>query len=85
MTYTVLSFLSIMLACCVIEEPTFKHFVSFAYPELFYLGLYITLREVLYVGQLEVHLGQPHQDAVSCRLKLLSLADEVLNDQRERC
>lgn len=51
--------------------------------ELFYLGLNVTLREVLYVGQLEVHLRQPHQDAVSCRLKLLSLADEVLHEQRE--
>lgn len=54
-----------------------------SYPELFYLGLYVTLREVLYVGQLEVHLSQPHQDAVSCRLKLLSLADEVLKEQSE--
>lgn len=54
------------------------------YPELFYLGLDITLREVLYVGQLEVHLSQPNQDAVSGRLKLLSLADEVLREQREK-
>lgn len=53
------------------------------YPELFYLGLDITLREVLYVGQLEIHLSQPNQDAVSGCLKLLSLADEVLREQRE--
>lgn len=53
------------------------------YPELFYLGLDITLGEVLYVGQLEVHLSQPNQDALSGRLKLLSLADEVLREQRE--
>lgn len=53
------------------------------YPELFYLGLDITLGEVLYVGQLEVHLSQPNQDALSGCLKLLSLADEVLREQRE--
>ncbi len=57
--------------------------VCLSYPELFYLGLNITLREVLYVCQLQVHLSQPHQDAVPCRLKLFSLADEVLNEQRE--
>lgn len=57
--------------------------IGVSHPELFYLGLNVTLREVLYVGQLEVHLRQPHQDAVSCRLKLLSLADEVLYEQRE--
>lgn len=57
--------------------------VCLSHPELFNLGLNITLREVLYVGQLEVHLRQPHQDAVSGRLKLLPLADEVLNEQSE--
>lgn len=48
------------------------------YPELLYLGLDVALGEVLDVGQLEVHLSQPHQDAVAGRLKLLPLADEVL-------
>lgn len=48
------------------------------YPELFDLGLNVTLREVLDVGQLQVHLCQPHQDAVSGRLKLLSLTNKVL-------
>lgn len=55
--------------------------VCLSYPELFYLGLNVTLREVLYVGQLQVHFSQPHQDAVPCRLELLPLADEVLNEQ----
>lgn len=54
-----------------------------SHPELFYLCLYVTLGEVLYVGQLEVHFSQPHQDTVSCRFKLLSLADEVLREQNE--
>lgn len=49
------------------------------YPELFDLGLNVTLREVLDVGQLQVHLSQPHQDAISGRLKLLSLTDKVLH------
>lgn len=66
-----------MESCYAIQELIFL-----SYPELFYLGLYVTLREVLYVGQLEVHLCKPHQDAVSCRLKLLPLADEVLYEQR---
>lgn len=48
------------------------------YPELLDLGLDVALGEVLDVGQLEVHLSQPHQDAVAGRLKLLPLADEVL-------
>lgn len=64
---------------CVVQQP-----IRPSYPELFYLGLYVTLREVLDVGQLEVHLSQPHQDNVSCRLKLLPLADEVLNKQTNR-
>lgn len=54
-----------------------------SHPELFYLCLYVTLGEVLYVGELEVHLSQPHKDTVSCRLKLFSLADEVLQEQNE--
>lgn len=54
------------------------------YPELFYLGLDVALGEVLDVGQLEVHLSQPHQDAVAGCLKLLSLADEVLNEEESK-
>lgn len=57
--------------------------VSVCYPELFYLGLDVTLREVLDVGQLEVHLSQPHQDAVAGCLELLSLADEVLKEEEQ--
>ena len=51
-----------------------------AYPELLDLGLDVTLREVLDVGELQVHLCQPHQDAVPGRLKLLPPADEVLQE-----
>lgn len=54
------------------------HSKKSSYPELFDFGLYVTLGEVLYVGELQVHLSQPHQDAVTCSLKLLPLADEVL-------
>lgn len=57
--------------------------VSVCYLELFYLGLDVALREVLDVGQLEVHLSQPHQDAVAGCLKLLSLADEVLKEEQQ--
>lgn len=56
--------------------------VSLCHLELFYLGLDVALGEVLDVGQLEVHLSQPHQDAVAGRLKLLPLADEVLTEKR---
>lgn len=48
------------------------------YPELFDLGLNVTLREVLDVGQLQVHLCQPNQNAISGCLKLLSLTNKVL-------
>lgn len=58
-------------------------FLDLSHPELFYLCLYVTLGEVLYVGQLEVHLSQPHENTVSRRLKLFSLADEVLWEQNE--
>lgn len=37
---------------------------------------------MLDVGQLEVHLREPHQDAVPRRLKLLPLTNEVLFNQR---
>lgn len=57
---------------------TTRHRIAARYPELLYLGLDVALREVLDVGQLEVHLSQPHQDAVAGRLELLPLADEVL-------
>lgn len=53
------------------------------YPELFDLGLDVALREVLDVGQLEVHLRQPHQDAVAGCFKLLPLADEVLEEEQQ--
>lgn len=49
--------------------------------ELFNFGLNVALREVLYVGQLKVHLSKPHQDAVSRRFKLLSLTNEVLRER----
>lgn len=49
------------------------------HPELFDLGLDVTLGEVLDVGELQVHLGQPHQDGVSGRLKLFPLTDKVLH------
>lgn len=57
---------------------TTRHRNAVRYPELLYLGLDVALGEVLDVGQLEVHLSQPHQDAVAGRLELLPLADEVL-------
>lgn len=57
---------------------TTRHRIALRYPELLYLGLDVALGEVLDVGQLEVHLSQPHQDAVAGRLELLPLADEVL-------
>lgn len=50
-----------------------------SYSELFDFGLNVTLGEMLDVGQLEVHLSEPHQDAVPRRLKLLPLADEMLH------
>lgn len=58
--------------------------VSVCYPELLDLGLDVTLGKVLDVGQLQVHLSQPHQDAVARRLKLLSLADEVLEEEQQQ-
>lgn len=61
-------------------EHTHTHTHPSPYPELFDLGLDVTLGEVLDVGELQVHLSQPHQNAVSDRLKLLALADEVLQD-----
>ena len=55
-----------------------------AYPQLLDLGVDVALGEVLDVGELQVHLRQPHQDAVLGRLKLLPLADEVLGGGREQ-
>lgn len=49
-----------------------------SYLELLYFSLNITLRKMLNVSELEVHLCQPHQNAVPRGLKLLTLADEVL-------
>lgn len=53
-------------------------------PKLFDFGLDITLREMLNISQLEVHLSQPHQYAVSSCLKLLPLANKVLESKQER-
>lgn len=63
---------------------TARHRIAVRYPELLYLGLDVALGEVLDVGQLEVHLSQPHQDAVAGRLELLPLADEVLKQGEQR-
>lgn len=52
------------------------------YPELFDFSLNVTLREVFYIGQLKIHFCQPHQDAVSGCLKILSLTNKVLCKNR---
>lgn len=54
------------------------------YLELLYFSLHVTLREVLYVGELEIHLRQPHQNAVPGRLELLPLANEVLERKEHK-
>ena len=61
-----------------------KKSLLFYYLELLYFSLNITLREVLNVGELQIHLRQPHQNAVPCRLKLLPLANEMLERKEQK-
>lgn len=56
----------------------------FLYLELLYLCLNITLWEVFYVGELQVHLCKPDQNAVTCRFKFFTLANEMLLNKRKR-
>lgn len=51
--------------------------------ELLYFSLNITLGKMLNVSELQIHLCQPHQDAVPCSLKLLPLANEMLDVERK--
>lgn len=55
--------------------------------ELPHLVLDVAGGEVLHVGQLEVHLREPHQDPLAGPLEVLPLGGEVLQDQAEprRC
>lgn len=46
--------------------------------QLAHLVLSVALREVLYVGQLQVHLCEPDQNALPGALELLPLVGEVL-------
>lgn len=50
--------------------------------ELPHLVLKVALREMLNIGELQVHLRQPHQDSFSSSLKVLSLRGEVLQRRR---
>lgn len=48
------------------------------YVQLAHLVVSIALREVLHVGQLQVHLREPHQDALPRALEFLPLVGEML-------
>ena len=61
-----------------------KKSLLFYYLELLYFSLNVTLREVLDVGELQIHLRQPHQNAVPCRLELLPLANEMLEKKEHK-
>lgn len=54
----------------------------FTYIELPHLVFDVALREVLHVGELEVHLRQPHQDPLTSPLKVFSLRGKVLRANR---
>lgn len=49
-----------------------------AYIELAHLVVGVALGEVLHVGQLQVHLRQPHQDALPRALEFFPLVGEML-------
>lgn len=49
-----------------------------AYVELAHLVFGVALGEMLHVGQLQIHLGQPHQDALPRALKFFPLVGEML-------
>lgn len=42
----------------------------------------MALCEVLHIGQLEVYLSQPDEEALTGSLKLFSLACEMLNEEK---
>lgn len=54
------------------------------YLELLYFSLNITLRKMLNISELQIHFCQPHQNAVPRSLKLLTLADEMLDVKRKQ-
>lgn len=53
-----------------------------AYVQLAHLVVGIALGEVLHVGQLQVHLCEPHQNALPGPLKFLPLIGEMLQKGR---
>lgn len=50
------------------------------YVQLPHLVFDVALGEVLHVGELEVHLRQPHQDPLTGSLEVLPLRGEVLQE-----
>ena len=54
------------------------------YVQLPHLVLDVALREVLHVGELQVHLCEPDQDPLTGSLKVFSLRGEVLQSTESR-